>query len=124
MGESVPTVAIPNTPETPTSNYMGYPNWWHELQARKKKDNTTTKKGTGRAAVLIVEPQLSLIPMVDSSTTVNNQGNCGQVLCSSSTRNNGAWIIDSGATDYYQKVLFCRPNYNGFKHLCVVIIFI
>ena len=22
-----------------------------------------------------------------------------------------------GATDYYQKVLFCRPNYNGFKHL-------
>ena len=27
-------------------------------------------------------------------------------------------------SDYYQKVLFCRPNYNGFKHLCVVIIFI
>ena len=23
----------------------------------------------------------------------------------------------SGATDYYQKVLFCRPNNNGFKHL-------
>ena len=20
-------------------------------------------------------------------------------------------------TDYYQKVLFCRPNYNGFKYL-------
>ena len=27
-------------------------------------------------------------------------------------------------TDYYRKVLFCRPNYKGFKHLCVVIIFI
>ena len=26
--------------------------------------------------------------------------------------------------DYCQKVLFCRPNYNGFKHLWVVIIFI
>ena len=26
--------------------------------------------------------------------------------------------------DYYQKVLFCRPNNNGFKHLWVVIIFI
>ena len=26
--------------------------------------------------------------------------------------------------DYYQKVLFRRPNYNGFKHLWVVIIFI
>ena len=22
------------------------------------------------------------------------------------------WFVD-----YYQKVLFCRPNYNGFKHL-------
>ena len=21
------------------------------------------------------------------------------------------------STDYYQKVLFCTPNYNGFKHL-------
>ena len=31
------------------------------------------------------------------------------------------WFGDS---DYYQKVLFCRPNYNGFKHLWVVIIFI
>ena len=26
--------------------------------------------------------------------------------------------------DYYRKVLFCRPNYKGFKHLWVVIIFI
>ena len=68
----------------------GYPNWWHELQARKKKDNRTAEKGTGRAVVVIVEPQLSLIPMVDSSTIVNNWGNYGQVLCSSSTRNNGA----------------------------------
>ena len=55
----------------------GYPNWWHELQARKKKDNRTAEKGMGRAVVVIVEPQLSLIPMVDSSTTVNNRGNCG-----------------------------------------------
>ena len=25
--------------------------------------------------------------------------------------------FDSLMIDYYQKVLFCRPNYNGFKHL-------
>ena len=43
------------------------------------------KKGTGQAVVVIVEPQLSLIPMVDSSTIVNDRGNCGQVLCSSNT---------------------------------------
>ena len=27
---------------------------------------------------------------------------------------NSGFLFD---TDYYQKVLFCRPNYNGFKHL-------
>ncbi|RVW14354.1 hypothetical protein CK203_097441 [Vitis vinifera] len=77
-----------------------YPDWWHELQSRKKKDNTTTEEGMARAAMVIAEPQLSLIPMVDSSTTVNDRGNCGQVLCSSNTQNNGVWIIDSGATDH------------------------
>ena len=25
--------------------------------------------------------------------------------------------LDVMKSDYYQKVLFCRPNYNGFKHL-------
>ena len=25
--------------------------------------------------------------------------------------------VSYGNTDYYQKVLFCRPNYNSFKHL-------
>ena len=34
--------------------------------------------------------------------------------------NSTFWVV----IDYYQKVLFCRPNYNGFKHLWVVIIFI
>ena len=24
--------------------------------------------------------------------------------------------LRQGDLDYYQKVLFCRPNYNGFKH--------
>ena len=26
-------------------------------------------------------------------------------------------VYKSYTSDYYQKVLFCRPNYNGFKHL-------
>ena len=25
--------------------------------------------------------------------------------------------VSTLSPDYYQKVLFCRPNYNGFKHL-------
>ena len=32
--------------------------------------------------------------------------------------------LKSTLGDYYRKVLFCRPNYKGFKHLWVVIIFI
>ena len=26
-------------------------------------------------------------------------------------------LVSMSSIDYYQKVLFCRPNYNGFKHL-------
>lgn len=72
----------------------GYPDWWHELQARKKPDVP------GRAAVATAESQLSLIPVAEPSTSTPHQGNCGQVFGNSTTRNDGAWIIDSGATDH------------------------
>ena len=29
----------------------------------------------------------------------------------------GGAVETASGIDYYQKVLFCRPNYNGFKHL-------
>ncbi|XP_058082693.1 uncharacterized protein LOC131230751 [Magnolia sinica] len=38
----------------------GYPDWWHELQARKKRDGTA--KGAGKAVMATAEPYLSLIP--------------------------------------------------------------
>ena len=41
-----------------------------------------------------------------------------------SERRNQECKSECQTSDYYQKVLFCRPNYNGFKHLWVVIIFI
>lgn len=78
----------------------GYPGWWHELQAQKKRDAPATEDIMGRAAVAAVEPQLSLIPVAKPSTSTPDQGNCGQVFCSSTTRNDGAWIIDSGVTDH------------------------
>ena len=46
------------------------------------------------------ESQLSLIPVAEPSVSTPDQGNCGQVFCSSTTQNDGAWIIDSGATDH------------------------
>ena len=78
----------------------GYPNWWHELQARKKRDASATEDVRGRVAVATAESQLSLIPVEEPSVSTPDQGNCGQVFCSSTTQNDGAWIIDSGATDH------------------------
>ena len=46
------------------------------------------------------ESQLSLIPVAEPFVSTPDQGNCGQVFCSSTTHNDGAWIIDSGATDH------------------------
>ena len=46
------------------------------------------------------ESQLSLIPVAEPSVSTPDQGNCGQVFCSSTTQNDGAWIINSEATDH------------------------
>lgn len=78
----------------------GYPDWWHELQARKKRDAPATEDVPGRAAMATTESQLSLIPVAEPFTSTPDQGNCGQVFCSSTTRDNSAWIIDSEATDH------------------------
>lgn len=53
----------------------GYPEWWHELQAKKKKDNTTLEEGTGKAAVVTAESQLSLIPKASSTYNVCESNN-------------------------------------------------
>ena len=77
----------------------GYPKWWHELQAKKKKDTTTPEEGTGKAVVVTTESQLSLCPMTSSSTSMK-PGNCGKVFCSSNSLDASAWIIDSRATNH------------------------
>ena len=40
-----------------------------------------------------------------------------QFLGPASTVIDGSSPSSHSKADYYQKVLFCRPNYNGFKHL-------
>ncbi|KAL5765958.1 hypothetical protein ACOSP7_016575 [Xanthoceras sorbifolium] len=81
----------------------GYPYWWNEFQTRKKREGTGSNEGTGRAAMVNVEPHLSLISKAESpnnSMPLNDQGNCGQVLLSFNHCDDGVWIIDSGATDH------------------------
>ena len=78
----------------------GYPDWWHELQARKKRDASATEDVRGQVVVATTESQLSLILVAEPSLSTLNQGNCGKVFFSSTIQNGGAWIIDSGATDH------------------------
>ncbi|WVZ03292.1 hypothetical protein V8G54_024098 [Vigna mungo] len=77
----------------------GYPEWWHELQAKKKKETTSLEEGTGKAAVVTAESRLSLVPMTSSSVSMET-GNCNQVFCCSKSQDASAWIIGSGATDH------------------------
>ncbi|KAG5563641.1 hypothetical protein RHGRI_006177 [Rhododendron griersonianum] len=80
----------------------GYPEWWNELKARKHRE-ATSNEGSGRAALVNAEPQLSFISQEEpsnDSTTLNDQGNCGYALLSSNQNDYNGWIIDSGATDH------------------------
>ena len=91
----------------------GYPDWWHELQARKKRDASATEDVRGRVAVATAESALSLIPVAEPSVSTPDQGNCGQVFCSSTTHNDGAWIIDSGATNH---ITFDPNDFSNTTH--------
>ncbi|KAI5419234.1 hypothetical protein KIW84_043418, partial [Lathyrus oleraceus] len=71
----------------------GYPDWWTDFQARKRRD--TTDSNPGKAAVATVEPHLSLIPKSSSHTTEGNV-----LICSNHDDDSNAWILDSGATDH------------------------
>ncbi|KAJ8639112.1 hypothetical protein MRB53_015806 [Persea americana] len=73
----------------------GYPDWWHEIQARKRRDGSENDDSTGKAAVATTEPHLSLIP-ADSSNS--HPGNA--LLGSNQEADCNAWILDSGATDH------------------------
>ncbi|KAG8379319.1 hypothetical protein BUALT_Bualt07G0076000 [Buddleja alternifolia] len=103
----------------------GYPDWWQELKAKKKRDvGRAACTNSGRSSFSHVaekiEPQLSIIPqegsetvMANNSSTLTDSGNHG-------------WIIDSGATDYMtfdprdfiettQPKRTCIANANGVK---------
>ncbi|KAF5464121.1 hypothetical protein F2P56_014227 [Juglans regia] len=55
----------------------GYPDWWHELQARKKRDTPAIEDVPGRAAVATADSHLSLIPVAKHPTPSPDQG-CSQ----------------------------------------------
>ncbi|KAF8409404.1 hypothetical protein HHK36_005480 [Tetracentron sinense] len=51
----------------------GYPDWWHDLQARKRHDGTGTNGSPGKVAIAAAEPHLSLIQ--PAATSINAPSN-------------------------------------------------
>ncbi|KAK3007336.1 hypothetical protein RJ639_016752 [Escallonia herrerae] len=101
----------------------GYPEWWHDLKAKKKRDvGRAALMNTGdTSAAAYTEPQLSLIPQqgvlpatANTTRALDNPGNI-------------SWIIDSGATDHMtfdahdfietsQQKRICIANANGVTY--------
>ena len=110
----------------------GYPDWWHELKA-KKKCEASGGDNPGRAALMSVEPQLSLVPQQESSISTgeqiaqNDSGNQGYVFSCSKIGNHDGWIINSRATNHMtfdscdffkttQLKRICIANANGVTY--------
>jgi hypothetical protein len=84
----------------------GYPDWWYELEARKRRDGNGGN--IGHAVVATAEPYLSLIPAAKTSG-----GNTGQAAVAATDPHSGNalvgfnqkadcndWILNSGATNH------------------------
>ena len=75
----------------------GYPDWWNDFQARKKRETYSNDDHTERAIVVTCDPSLSLIPQVESP---HDPGTSGKALHISTHNNDDDWILDSSATDH------------------------
>jgi hypothetical protein len=81
----------------------GYPDWWFELQEKKKKNYGGTNSNTGTVAAISSKPHLSLVPQIKSvdADSVSEIGKMGSGLAtSSSDGHHNAWLLDSAATDH------------------------
>ncbi|XWS70710.1 hypothetical protein CRYUN_Cryun03dG0070800 [Craigia yunnanensis] len=81
----------------------GYPDWWHELQAKRQQNGSgkyggTSKNAassTGKAIVAFVEPQLSLIPAAIVDLDI------GMIFLGTyTTESYNSGILDLEATDH------------------------
>uniref|UniRef100_A0A2N9HID0 GAG-pre-integrase domain-containing protein n=1 Tax=Fagus sylvatica TaxID=28930 RepID=A0A2N9HID0_FAGSY len=82
----------------------GYPDWWSDLQAKKRRDTSSKDEAHGTAAVAHAAPQLSLTPPVAHGSDVSSSSDPGNLGCvcfsSPSDTERDTWLLDSGATDH------------------------
>jgi hypothetical protein len=64
-----------------------YPDWWYELQEKKKKNSEGAATNTGTVAVMMSEPHLSLVPLSKSGDAdpIPEIGKKGSGLATSSS---------------------------------------
>jgi len=73
----------------------GYPDWWTDFQARKRRDTSDNDSNPGKVALATTESHLSLISASSSHPTEGNA-----LTCSNHDVDCNAWVLDSGATDH------------------------
>lgn len=88
----------------------GYPDWWNDYQAKKKKDDT---RNIGRAALATSEHQLSMLPHQELPIDTLNSSGTGCIYYTSSVNQCSGWIIDSEATDH---MTFSTSNFSLSTH--------
>ena len=82
----------------------GYPDWWNDLQAKKRRDTCSKDEALGTAAVVHAAPQLSFTPPVAQDSDISSSSDPGNLGCvcfsSPSDAERDTWLLDSGATDH------------------------
>jgi hypothetical protein len=101
---------------------IGYPDWWYELQGKKKKNYVGADTNTSTVAVMSREPHLSLVPQIKSrdANPVSEIGKMGSGLATSSgDGHHNAWLLDSAATDHMTFDATDFSTRSTPRHTCV-----
>lgn len=79
----------------------GHPDWWNDLQAKKRRDTANKEKGLSTAAVANAEPRLSFTPLIAHSSSSLDPCNLSCVCFNSPCHAEcSVWLLDSSTIDH------------------------
>lgn len=114
MEISALTMKVQNILEIHASRHKATQTSGMSYKLKRKEMWLCDWEGMGYAVMATVESQLSQV-----STSIPNPGNCGRVFCSSTSRNNGTWTIDSRVTDHMTLDLNDFSNTTQPRRRCI-----
>jgi hypothetical protein len=111
----------------------GYPDWWNELQAKKRRDAPESTGGKGQAAVATADAPISSLSLSaenpKEATPPTDSGNLGTALCSSSQGENSQsfpnFITNPllACSLSITQVIICGAGYCGFELCCTHVLY-